>query len=222
VENDLSGVGLEMPDKGLVKRLASRLQDDFSRDLLQGALDALTQKNVKTRVQHFSVSLRELSSYMLKQMAADDDAIRHCTWYKQDSETDGPTRRQPALYASRGGLSDSFLKKELKFDPKEFHREVGPAFKELNKRTHLRPDTVIVDPAEIDDFANEALGALLEIFEVTEDVRREIIERIEAHLYDEAISAFINQTIDSLNLIAGRYETEGVLYDEMRASDTRV
>ncbi|WP_166299295.1 hypothetical protein [Bradyrhizobium sp. 2S1] len=30
------------------------------------------------------------------------------------------------------------------------------------------------------------------------------------------IGAFINETIDSLDLIAGHYETGGVLYDEMR------
>ncbi len=46
-------------------------------------------------------------------------------------------------------------------------------------------------------------------------MRAEIISRIEAHLYDEAVGAFINETIDSLDLIAGRYETGGVLYDEM-------
>ena len=31
---------------------------------------------------------------------------------------------------------------------------------------------------------------------MTEDVRAEIISRIEGHLYDEAIGAFINQTTD--------------------------
>lgn len=43
-----------MSDEGLLERLRARLADDFARKLLQGALDALTQKNVATRVQHFS------------------------------------------------------------------------------------------------------------------------------------------------------------------------
>jgi len=113
-------------------------------------------------------------------------------------------------------LTDCFLKNGLKLDPDQFHAKISPAFKELNKRTHLKPDTVITDPAELENLANETISALLEIFEVTEAVRAEIIRRIEAHLYDEAIGAFINETIDSLDLIAGRYETGGVLYDEMR------
>jgi hypothetical protein len=86
----------------------------------------------------------------------------------------------------------------------------------LNKRTHLRPDTVITDPAEIEAFANEAIAALLEIFEVTDDVRSEIIRRIESHLRDEAIDTFINESIDSLDLIAGHYETGIVWADNMR------
>jgi Predicted pPIWI-associating nuclease len=108
------------------------------------------------------------------------------------------------------------LKSGLKLAPKEFHAEIGPAFNELNKCTHLKPDTVISDPAELENLANETISALLEIFEVTEDVRSEVISRIEGHLYDEAIGAFINETIDSLDLIAGHYETGGALYDEMR------
>jgi hypothetical protein len=117
---------------------------------------------------------------------------------------EGPTRRQHALYASRGGLTDSFLKNGLNLDPKEFHAKIGPSFNELNKRTHLKPHTVVTDPAELENLANETISALLEIFEVTEEVRAEIMSRIEAHLYNETVGAFINETIHGLDLIAGR------------------
>ena len=205
-----------MPDDALVKRLAARLVDQFSQDLFRGALAALTQENAAVRAQHFSVSMRDLSDHMLKQLAPGDEAIKRCPWYEQYPGLEGPTRRQRALYLSRGGLTDSFLKNELQFDPNEFHAQIGPAFQELNKRTHLNPDTVITDPAELEDLANETISALLEIFDVTEGVHGEIVSRVGRHLYDEAIGAFINETIDSLDLIAGCYETEGVLYDEMR------
>jgi hypothetical protein len=32
----------------------------------------------------------------------------------------------------------------------------------------------------------------------------------------DVVGAFINETIDSLDIIAGRYETGGVWYDKMR------
>jgi hypothetical protein len=43
-----------MPNAALVlKRLEALLTDEFSKDLLKGALGALTQPNVATRAQHF-------------------------------------------------------------------------------------------------------------------------------------------------------------------------
>lgn len=207
---------LDMPDDRLIKRLTARLPDKFSEDLLNGALSALTQENVATRAQHFSVSMRDLSDHMLKQLAPDNEAIKKCFWYRQHPDLDGPTRRQRALYASRGGLTDSFLKNELKLNCKDFHAELGPAFKKLNNCTHLKPNSVVTESAEIENLANETIGALLEIFEVTEGVHDEIVSRVGEHLYDEAIGAFIRETIDNLDLIAGRYETEGASYDEMR------
>jgi hypothetical protein len=76
-------------------------------------------------------------------------------------------------------LHDGFIKDELDLDPKVFHQDFSSAFQELNKRTHLRPDTVITDPVEIEDFANDAIGALSEIFDVIDDVRDELVRRIE-------------------------------------------
>jgi len=205
-----------MPDAELVERLKSHLADEFSRGLLQGALDALVQPNVNTRVQHFSVSMRELSNHSLETLAPDDDAIQGCSWYKHDKTANGPTRRQRALYASRGGLTDAFIRKELDLDPKDFHQDFASAFKELNKRTHLRPNTVITDPAKIEDFANEGLGALCEIFDVAKQIREQLCKKIEAHLHDEAVKQFLNETIDSLDILGGRYETGIVFPEEMR------
>jgi hypothetical protein len=54
-------------------------------------------------------------------------------------------------------LTDSFLKNGLQLDPKEFHAQIGPAFNELNKRTHLKPDTVLIHPAELETLANETI-----------------------------------------------------------------
>jgi len=214
-----------MPNAELVERLRAHLQNDFSRELLQGALDALVQPNVNTRIQHFSVSLRELSVYSLEQLAPDAAAIERCSWYKQVPETEGPTRRQRALYAGRGGLPDRFIRDELKLDPKEMFQEFGPAFQELNKRTHLRPNTVITDPLEVEEFANAGLQALCDIFDVAEDIRSQLVGRMEGHLHDEAMDTFINQTIDSLDLLGSRYETGIVWCEEMKVvgiDDSRI
>jgi hypothetical protein len=65
-----------MPESGLVKRLEGRLPDDFSGALLRGALAGLAQENVATRAQHFSVSMRDLSDHMLKQLESNKASFR--------------------------------------------------------------------------------------------------------------------------------------------------
>jgi hypothetical protein len=92
-----------MPDDSLIRGLEALLSDEFSKKLLKGALGALAQETIATRAQHFSVSMRDLSDHMLKQLAPDDEAVKKCAWYQQHPDLDGPTRRQRALYASRGG-----------------------------------------------------------------------------------------------------------------------
>jgi hypothetical protein len=50
----------------------------------------------------------------------------------------GPTRRQRAMYLSRGGLSDVFIRDTLGLDPTELHGDLKKAFDELSENTHNR------------------------------------------------------------------------------------
>jgi hypothetical protein len=203
-----------MPNEALVKAVRGRLPDDGHVQMFDDALSALTSDNQR-RAQHFAVTIRELLGHVLSSHAPDDE-VRRCVWYKQEEGTRGPTRRQRALYLSRGGLTDDFIRETLELDPDEFHREVGRAFEELNKNTHGRPSTTPIDSAEVEEFADRVIGCFAEILDVVDDVRREIEGCIELHLQDEAASAFIKETIEDLDIIASRYATEAVLFDQAR------
>jgi hypothetical protein len=61
------------------------------------------------------------------------------------------------LYACRGGLTDGFLKNTLNLKPDDLHRDFSETFRELNKRVHVQADTVLTDPDEIEEFANNAI-----------------------------------------------------------------
>jgi hypothetical protein len=79
---------------------------------------------------------------------------------------------------------------------------------ELNKRTHVRPDTILTDSDEIEEFANVGIAAPLAVFETMDEVHQTIVEAIAKELHGEATSAIINETIQELGEIAGRNETE--------------
>ena len=202
-----------MPDQELVDRLRKRLPDDFSVRLLDGALAVLTQENNPARAHQCASSFRELIAHVLETMAPAENVMR-CAWFKQDKKIEGPTRRQRALYTCRGGLTDEFLKDKLGIKPTELHSELGPAFVELNKRTHVRPDTELKGTEEIEEFADGALAALDDLFATMDEVREKIATALSKELHGAAMSAFVNQTIDELANISGRYTTDAVWIED--------
>lgn len=204
-----------MPNDELLQSLRQRLPDQFSHDALNGAVHVLGQVDNKMRAQQFAVTLRELIGHVLGVMAPTAEVIR-CSWFLQDKDLEGPTRRQRALYTCRGGLTDAFLKETLKLRPSNLHRQFSKSFQELNKRTHVRPDTVLAEADEIEEFADDGIAALLEVFETIDEVHGMVVEAIAKELHGEAMSAFINETIQELDEIAGRYETGIVWVDEAK------
>jgi hypothetical protein len=201
-----------MPNDAVVQSVRHRLPDDAHTQMFDGAVSALASEN-KLRAQHFAVTMRELFGHVLSSRVSDKE-VQKCAWYKQDEGANGPTRRQRALYLSRGGLTDDFIRDTLDLDPDEFHQEIGKAFKELSKYTHARPDAIPTEDIEIGEFADQAIRCFAEVFDVIDDVRRNIEGCIQPSLQDEAASVFIQETIENLDIIASNYTTEGVLFDE--------
>ncbi len=204
-----------MPNNALLQSLRQRLPDQFSHDALDGALHVLSQADNKMRAHQFAGTLRELIGHVLGVMAPTAEVVR-CSWFKQEKGVEGPTRRQRALYTCRGGLSDAFLKCRLKLKPSDLHRQFSESFQELNKRTHVRPDTVLTDADEIEEFADNGIAALVDVFETMDEVHETIVEAIAKELHGEAMSVFINETVRELDEIAGRYETGAVWIEEAK------
>jgi len=207
-----------MPNETLVNDLRGRLPDDFHRQLLDGSLHVLGQFDNPVRAHLFAAGLRELFGLSLETLGP-DEMVSKCSWFEQMKDTAGPTRRQRALYATRGGLHNEFLRNELQIDPEELHEGLGKAFAELNKRTHVRPETLMVDPVEIETFAERAIGALDDVFESISALRKQLVEAIEQHLQREAMEALIHETIGSLDELAGHHSIEVVYTDRMHVLD---
>jgi hypothetical protein len=204
-----------MPDEALLESLRRRLPDDFSRKMLDGALKALGKADDPVGAHQFAATMRELMDHVLEVMAPTADVMR-CPWFKQDKEREGPTRRQRALYTCRGGLTDDFLKNRLKLKPEDLHRGFSEAFQELNKQTHIRPDTVLNDADEIEEFANNVIAALDGVFDAIDEVKETITNAINKELHGEAMSAFVRETIAELDEIAGHYNTGAVWIEETK------
>jgi len=125
-----------------------------------------------------------------------------------------PIRRQRAIYLSRGGLSDAFIRATLKLEPNEFHADLRKAFDESSENTHVRPGVPPLAGDALDEFVDRAIASFAEVVDLIDEVRVSIKEAIGSNLQNEAASVFIAQTIDDLDILAGRYTTEGVMFDQ--------
>ena len=89
-------------------KLRSKLIDDFSAQVLTGALAVVAVPNNPIRLNQFAAAMRELFGHTLHALAPDANVTK-CEWFKRVPTTNGPTRRQRAKYATQGGLSDDYI-----------------------------------------------------------------------------------------------------------------
>lgn len=192
--------------------LRARLLDDFSRDLLDGALRVAADVENPIRLNQFAPALRELFSYTLQTLSPDDRVTR-CAWYVQDRDAKGPTRKQRAKYATQGGLSDDFIA-ESGIDVAHLHDDAVAAINELSKYTHVRPETVVRDREEADRFIDAGLKGLQGLFESFDICRAQVIDAIFKHVTDEVVDALISETILSIDEIASHHSIEEISVEE--------
>lgn len=180
--------------------LHKRLLDEFSEKLLTGALQVVPNKDNPIRLSQFAAAMRELFQYTLQTLAPDDE-VENCDWFEQEPTTKGPTRSQRAKYAMQGGLSDQYVT-AIGVDARDLHNEALAALKEMNKFTHIRPKTMVEDQAEIDQFVQDAMSALLNIFSSIEDCRSTVIDALSREIDAEAVSALVGETLADVDILA--------------------
>lgn len=169
-----------------IESFAAKFDDPFVSKMMEGAQRVLLDSENPTRIHLFALSLREVTSYLLHELAPDEE-VQACKWFKPVTENGAPSRIQRAEYAIRGGLSaDDFPDlKEIEGDAKA---ELKDRINDLSKLTHVRPATHIEDPEKIEQVARETLSALRTFLDVIEgyrnDIQSMVAESIELHVFE--------------------------------------
>jgi hypothetical protein len=189
------------------------LVDDFSQHVLTGALRVVGDRENPLRLNLFAAAVRELFGHTLHTLAPDTE-VTQCSWYAPEPNTNRPTRRQRVKYATQGGLSDAFIA-EVGVDVDHLHDNAIASINELSKYTHVRPGVLVTNQSEIDSFVDEALSALLGLFESFKECRDEVLRAIYNHIDQEVFSSFISETIQEIDEIATHYEVNIVWMDEV-------
>jgi len=191
--------------------LEKLLPDDFSKTLLAGGLEVLDSAN-PIRAHLFGAALREIIGHLLHSMAPDAE-LAEASWFVKVE--DRPTRRQRATFAIQGGLSDETVDK-LGIDTAEMHKDMAAAMAELNKRTHVRPNTLLTDPAEIDTFANGVVDAAIDFLQTVADMRDAVAEAVVHNASMPVFGSFLQESNDMIDLLSTHSFVEQVDVNEVR------
>jgi hypothetical protein len=198
----------------LEEQLRAKLVDDFSGQLLTGSLLVIRDQGNPIRLSQFATAMRELFTYTLHTLAPDEN-VTHCAWFDQEPNTNGPTRRQRAKYATQGGLSDEYVE-GIGVDVAHLHDEAIAAINEMSKYTHVRPDTVVEDQGEIDTFVADAMTALLGLFSSFDHCRATVVDALVDKIDDAAVNALVAETLLSVDELSSHHSVDEVYVDKMR------
>ena len=190
-----------------VKSLASRLQGQRQVSLLEGALAAGLHFDNPTALMQFSVAMRELVSDVLEQ-AAPYECVRRCSWFLQDDNHVGVTRRQRAMYAAHGGLEPAFLAKSGIYLEKDL-RDLSTLMKELQAQTHAKTGTLGLPADMVELRIEETLETLVRLLKSLKDVPRQVGEALADTVYGALQDFFFNRTIEEFDLVSSKgYEVD--------------
>ncbi|HET9640335.1 MAG TPA: hypothetical protein VFP12_14140 [Allosphingosinicella sp.] len=199
-----------MPVKNAVP-LENMLPDAFSKTLLAGGLEVLETAN-PIRAHLFAAALREVVGYLLQEMAPDEE-LAEAPWFVLDG--DRPTRKQRMTFAIQGGMSVSTVD-ELGVDAADMHKEMSTAIGELNKRTHVRPGTLLVDPGQIEAFADGVVDAVIEFRQIVADMRDAVAGAVVHNASAPVFGSFLQEANDMIDALSTHSFVEQVDVEEVR------
>ncbi len=196
-----------------IGELEARLPDDHSRTMLRGGLMVLESEN-PIRAHLFAAALRELVGHLLHSAAPDTDVMA-APWFELEEDQERPTRRQRATFAIQGGLPNETVER-LGLEADDMHRDMGKAMTALNKRTHVRPDTLLTDAQEIEKFANQVVAAVLDFL----DAIAEMYEKVADAVVDDAslpvFASFLVESNETIDILSNRSIVDGADVEAVR------
>jgi hypothetical protein len=188
------------------------LLDEFSREVLKGSLMAFKALDNPLRLSQFSTGIRELIGHTLASLATDDE-VKAASWFQVETQDGRPTRRQRVKFAIQGGMTDAAIT-DLQVDTAEIDLKVRKVVDELSKYTHVRPDTLRVDPEEAEAFSCDAIATFLEFFEILDDCCMSIRRAVESGVDEHALEVFTQDVYNEIDILSTRSSVDAVQIDK--------
>lgn len=197
-----------------VAALKLKLPDKFSGWVIEGALIALKDRDNPLRLNYFSTAMRILYEHTMDRLSPRDEVAR-TSWFKPETDDGKPTRAQRIKFAIHGGLSEEFVKEQLKVEVEPLRKRVVDSFAELSKHIHSREDTIVLDRNEQTKFAEAAVSAMEDFLAVMSECREVVLQPIAEALDGAAVDALLSETIMEVEDLAPHFSVDELYVDDI-------
>lgn len=197
-----------------VAALGLKLPDKFSSLVIGGALIALKDQDNPLRLNFFSTAMRILYEHTMDRLSPRDEVAR-TSWFKPEVDDGKPTRAQRIKFAIHGGLSEEFVKEQLKVELEPLRKRMVDSISELSKHIHSREDTIVLNQNEQAEFAAGAVSAMGDFLTVMSECREAVLRPIAEALDGAAVDALLSETIMEVEELAPHFSVDELYTDEI-------
>lgn len=194
----------------------SALKEGFERQLYEASLRNLGDHANPLRINNFAYSMRELVRHVLGRLGPDEQ-VRRCSWFalEDSAKPEMITRKQRAVYAIQGGLSDEYVREVLGVDANAMHSTLANVIKRLSKFTHIEEKVFDLPAAEVDATSKDMEDAVVALIEAISECRRKVVSSLWEHIDQAVVFEAIRETILSIDEIATHHCIDAVYIDEV-------
>jgi Predicted pPIWI-associating nuclease len=200
--------------KERVAALGLGLPDKFSSLVIEGALIALKDQNNPLRLNCFSTAMRILYEHTMDRLSPREEVAR-TSWFKPEAKDGRPTRTQRIKFAIHGGLSEEFVKEELKVGLEPLRKRMVDSIDDLSKHIHSREDTIVLDKKEQDELAAHAVSAMEDFLTAMSECREAVLNPIAEALDGAAVNALLSETIMEVEDLAPHHSVDELYIEDI-------
>ncbi len=106
-------------------------------------------------------------------------------------------------FIAHGGLAPDYVEKTLGFASVDFTAPLKQAMDELNKRTHVKPDTVLGEEEPVRWLAAKVFDAIEGLLEAADECHLEVVVELRDQIDQQLLERMIGETIGELDILSG-------------------
>jgi hypothetical protein len=194
--------------------LARRPGDEFFAKVLTGALRVARDVENPIRGNLFASACREAVTHLLHTLAP-EETVRSCHWFEQANGTTTVTRAQRADFIAHGGLMPSYVEATLRLSRDEYVKPLLEAMEDLNKHTHVKPETVLDDDEAIRWSAGATMDSISGLFDAAEECRSTVVHELRGAIDERVMDRILSETICELDELSTHTHVDETATEEI-------